>query len=156
MVTSEQVEPNRGLLEDDTAVNSICISCISEDNSSNLTFKCSGEGSRGIDAGYFPCPVVNSIQTYLTAFQLKVDPEDGDIDETAVNNIQFACRSNTLPDVEYVIEGNGVQLHGASYGNWSNFCPTGSFVCGIQTKVQIDQTILDDTALNDVLFECCA
>ncbi|XP_069505913.1 vitelline membrane outer layer protein 1-like [Ambystoma mexicanum] len=83
--------------------------------------------------------------SYLAAFSLKVQPPQGDGDDTAANSIIFRC-------------SYGKQLlgHGGSrgsWGEWSDACKKG--ICGIQTKVEDFQGTADDTALNDVRFYCC-
>lgn len=48
-------------------------------------------------------------------------------------------------------------IYGNDEGEWGSFsadCPNG--VCGIQTRVNPTQAVIDNTAVNNVRFECCA
>jgi len=78
---------------------------------------------------------------------LGVDP-----DNTAANNIHFQCSDGRL------LRGVGNE-NGQWSATYSDECPTG--ICGIQTKVKAPTPFpagvaVDETALNDVRFECCA
>jgi Vitelline membrane outer layer protein I (VOMI) len=47
--------------------------------------------------------------------------------------------------------------NGGPYGTWSPYakCPTGSAVCGMQSRVEGRQGSGDDTAMNGVRLMCC-
>ena len=81
----------------------------------------------------------------IKGFRLRVEGEQGRDDDTATNGIQMTC----LDDSVLTYEG--------MWGEWGTYteCPTGTFVCGIQTQVQGDQGRGDDTALNQVSLRCC-
>ncbi|XP_028818387.1 vitelline membrane outer layer protein 1-like [Denticeps clupeoides] len=81
----------------------------------------------------------------LTAFQLRVEAKQGDGDDTAANNVRFRCSNGE------VMEGDGTSW--GSWGLWSTECEKG--VCGIQTMVEPEQGTGDDTALNDLMLNCC-
>ncbi|XP_056425630.1 vitelline membrane outer layer protein 1 homolog [Hyla sarda] len=125
---------------DDTALNSIklyCSSYRSRDVGDTITSTTGGWG----DWTYVSwCPSGN-----LISFALKVEPPQGKGDDTAANNIMMQCSDHTI------LGGNGGPW--GNYGSWSGICPGG--ICGIQTRVEGSQGKGDDTALNDVRFECC-
>lgn len=83
---------------------------------------------------------------FLTSFQLRVEPPQGNGDDTAVNNIRFVCSSADI------LVGFGTCW--GDWGDWSNKCQ-GKGICGIMTMVEEPQGIGDDTALNNVLMFCC-
>lgn len=69
----------------------------------------------------------------------------------AVNDYNFICKSYTTGSSTWLY-GNGM-----TFGKWSSIrmCPTGTYICAIQTRVELDRGISDDTALNDAIFRCC-
>jgi hypothetical protein len=80
----------------------------------------------------------------LTSFQLRVEPQQGDADDTAANNLRCSCSS-----------GETLYGDGTSWGEWNEWTKTctGSIVA-IQTRVEKIQIGGDNTALNDVNFKC--
>ncbi|XP_043938404.1 vitelline membrane outer layer protein 1 homolog [Protopterus annectens] len=122
---------------DDTAMNGIRLYCT--DGSGAVESK-TGPWGEWKTAVWCPGDGV------LTSFSLKVEPPQGDGDDTAANNIMFKCSSGP------VIEGIGQEW--GVYGSWSDLCDYG--ICGLQTKVEDSQGNGDDTALNDVQFICCS
>ncbi|XP_058040088.1 vitelline membrane outer layer protein 1 homolog [Ahaetulla prasina] len=139
---SIRVEEYRGA-SDDTSLNGIRLFCSTE-QTSNIMYTVESEpGEYGHWSGIRWCPR-NGI---LRSFQLKVEPEQGAGDDTAVNNIRFRC-------------SNGLQIEEAGgpfgeYSEWSTPCERGG-ICGLQTKQEHYQGFfIDDTALNDVRFFCC-
>ncbi|NXH95297.1 VMO1 protein, partial [Pachycephala philippinensis] len=82
----------------------------------------------------------------LVSFSLRVERWQYLQDNTAVNNVRFACSNGTQ------LEGWG--LSGGHYGPWSSNCTSGA-ICGLQTKVEEPQGKWDDTALNDMRLFCC-
>ncbi|XP_026110100.1 vitelline membrane outer layer protein 1 homolog [Carassius auratus] len=130
---------------DDTALNGIRLYCV---GSGNLTDSypsyCkvqSDVASWGQWTDITWCP-----SALLTAFQLSVEPPQGNADDTAANNIMFRC-SNGVSQL-----GNGTDL--GDWGDWSDTCE-GTGICGLRTLVELPQGNGDDTALNDVIMYCC-
>ena len=95
--------------------------------------------------GWWSEPLWCPVGGFLVAFSLRVEAPVTFGDNTAANNVRFLCSDGT--------ELQGPGLTWGDFGNWSELCPKG--VCGLQTKIQQPQGLLDDTAINDALFFCC-
>ncbi|XP_053160404.1 vitelline membrane outer layer protein 1-like [Hemicordylus capensis] len=132
-----KVQDYQGALswEDDTGLNGIRLHC-----TDGTTIE-STVGKWGTWQEIESCPKGN-----LQQFSLQVEEHQGIRDDTAANNIRFRCEFGV------VLEGLGHNW--GKFGDWSESCAPG-FICGIITKMDIDQGIGDDTALNDVKFYCC-
>ncbi|XP_043922142.1 vitelline membrane outer layer protein 1-like [Protopterus annectens] len=136
---SLKVEEYRGA-SDDTALNGIRLFCSTAEGS-KYTVE-SNVGRYGTWTQITWCP-----RGALTKFQLKVEPSQGVLDDTAANNVKFYCNNGAI------IEGAGMDF--GEYGGWSNECKN-SAICGIITKQELYQgVVIDDTSLNDVQFFCC-
>ncbi|XP_069805604.1 vitelline membrane outer layer protein 1-like [Dendropsophus ebraccatus] len=125
---------------DDTALNGIQLYCAppgSRDVGDTIT---STVGDWGDWTSISWCP-----SGHLISFALKVEPRQGKGDDTAANNIMMQCSDHTI------LKGNGGPW--GNFGSWSGICSKG--ICGILTKVEGRQGRGDDTALNNVQFECC-
>jgi len=136
---------------DDSALNGIRLHCFKGGKSINKSVQ-SDPGHFGVWSGMKPCPAG------LKSFSLKVAGKQGSGDDTAVNNILFACR----PKQGFFSFWNLLKFGGKSFkdgeGKWgrpSKKCSKGKVICGLQTKVEAKQGGGDDTALNDVRFYCC-
>ncbi|KAG2465288.1 VMO1 protein, partial [Polypterus senegalus] len=105
---------------DDTALNGIRLYCSRLNDRSILYTVESHTGLFGDWTQTLWCP-----SGVLKSFQLRVEPYQGILDDTAANNIKFRCSSSP------VLEGFG-QTFG-DYGKWSDECKEGG-ICGIETK----------------------
>ncbi|XP_076133794.1 vitelline membrane outer layer protein 1-like [Alosa pseudoharengus] len=123
---------------DDTALNSIGLLCKHTQTRSILPY---GRWGR-----WTPAKVCRN-DGYLTSFRLRVERPQGGGDDTAANNIVFRCSTGE------VLTGAG--MHWGTWGGWSGQCSGGRGICGVQMKVERPQGWGDDTALNDVRFQCC-
>lgn len=122
---------------DHTSLNSIRLFC--DDGVSNIT---STEGWTGQWSNRKDCEVGAA----LSAFQLRVQPNGNTTDDTAANSIRFRCTDG----LELTSAGNPQ----GSFGDYSEACTTG--ICGLKTLMKPQGGIIvDNTALNDVVFECC-
>ena len=82
---------------------------------------------------------------------LKVQDYQGtDRDDTTANDLQFRC-SNT-GDFDALKTDNGGPW--GTWGCWSDVC-SDTGICGIETRVDLQQGSGDETALNDVKMYCC-
>uniref|UniRef100_A0A9J7Y212 Fertilization envelope outer layer protein n=1 Tax=Cyprinus carpio carpio TaxID=630221 RepID=A0A9J7Y212_CYPCA len=129
---------------DDTALNGIRLHCVASKGSSDsyrdYSSVQSDVGSWGRWTDIKWCP-----SGFLTAFQLRVEPSQGNDDDTAANNIMFRCSQGTL-------HGDGTNW--GDWGTWSQTCE-GKGICGLKTRIEVPQGRGDDTSLNDVIMYCC-
>lgn len=98
--------------------------------------------------GHWNDPLQCPPGSYLIGFSLRVERvRRGVSDYMGATNLRFVCSDGR------VLEGQG--LPWGEYGAWSPSCRKG--LCGIQTKQEaIRGVLMDDSALNDVRFFCCA
>ncbi|KAL4217960.1 Vitelline membrane outer layer protein 1 [Mactra antiquata] len=152
-----QIEPNQ-FFGDDTALNAIRLLCSDKQGHRNITHQISSvQGPYGSWSKEEVCLQSYDVSSFLTAFQLQVEPPQGAGDDTMANFVHFKCRPfGDDPALNETIltlaPGHG------SWGTWSNWtesCDANEAICGIQTKVEQVQGSDDDTALNDVVFYCC-
>ncbi|XP_032789834.2 vitelline membrane outer layer protein 1 homolog [Daphnia magna] len=124
---------------DDSAMNTLVLFC-DDPLQTNLT---SAPGYTGNWQNVQTCP----FGAYMKSFQLLVSPAGNTTDNTAVNNIRFMCSNDR--DI------SGIGNREGYWGEYSAECPEG--ICGLETRVRPDGGLLvDNTALNDVRFTCCA
>ncbi|KAK4026398.1 hypothetical protein OUZ56_015396 [Daphnia magna] len=124
---------------DDSAMNTLVLFC-DDPLQTNLT---STPGYTGNWQNVQNCP----FGAYMKSFQLRVSPAGNMTDNTAVNNIRFMCSNDR--DI------SGIGNREGYWGEYSAECPEG--ICGLETRVRPDGGLLvDNTALNDVRFTCCA
>ncbi|KAB1266051.1 Vitelline membrane outer layer protein 1-like protein [Camelus dromedarius] len=138
---SLKVEPPQGALGDDTALNGIRLHCVGRNAALDTHVVESESGRWGAWREPLWCPGGG----FLVAFSLRVEVPVTPGDNTAANNVRFRCSDGT--------ELQGPGLTWGKFGGWSEPCPKG--LCGLQTKIQRPEGLLDDTALNDARFFCC-
>ncbi|KAG8147995.1 hypothetical protein E2320_023011 [Naja naja] len=143
---SLKVEPYQGQAKDDTALNGIRLHCTPGGQRGKP--EAETVESQSNVWGHWAEPLWCPPDGYLTGFSLRVEHvRRGLSDYTGATNIRFTCSSGR------VLEGQG--LPWGEYGAWSPSCLRG--LCGIQTKQEaIRGALVDDSALNDVRFLCCA
>ncbi|XP_043090328.1 vitelline membrane outer layer protein 1-like [Puntigrus tetrazona] len=126
---------------DDTALNGIRLHCVHSSNSYHSYASVQSDvGSWGRWTEIKWCP-----SGFLIGFQLRVEPSQGNGDDTAANNILFKCTQGSLA-------GEGTNW--GFWGDWSQTCE-GRGICGLRTRIEGPQGRGDDTALNDVRMFCC-
>lgn len=123
---------------DFTSLNAVQLNC----DDAGASFVTSTQGPNGQMGPGRGC----AAGAALSAFQLRVQPNGVDADNTAVNTIRFRCTDG----VELTSAGNQI----GTFGAYSGDCVNG--ICGIQTRVKAEDAATDNTAVNDVRFECCA
>lgn len=120
---------------DDTSMNSVELIC------STKTRIRSSEGHIGVWGADSYCPN----NTRANGFSYRIEtPISGD--NTAMNTIRMQCEN-----------GATITATEGWWGNWGGpvSCPTGFYICGLQTQVQPFQGNGDDTSLNNVKIFCC-
>ncbi|XP_069071811.1 vitelline membrane outer layer protein 1 homolog [Pleurodeles waltl] len=138
---SLKVQKPQGKLRDDTALNGIRLHCSQEPSAKKIQDVESESGRLGSWTTPVWCP-----RGFLTAFSLRVESPQGYTgDDTAANNIKFRCSEG------HIVEGQG--LRWGSYGAWSDTCSTA--ICGLETRLENERGVSDDTSLNDARFYCC-
>ncbi|CAB16498.1 Vitelline membrane outer layer protein 1 [Caenorhabditis elegans] len=93
----------------------------------------------------------------IVGFSLKVEELQGNYDDAGALNFaafcgaQFGARNSKV-----VLQGDTKSV---TRGHWTEdlYCPTGFAVCGIQARVEKNETQagIDDTGVNNVQVECC-
>ncbi|KFE48794.1 metallophosphoesterase [Pseudomonas congelans] len=127
--------------DDDTAVNAIVMYC-----HDNVGIR-SKEGAWGDFSGYKRCPANEAV----VGFQLKIEPSQGDGDDTGVDSVKLVCEGGQYIATPY----------DTSYGIWKKTyrCPAGTVAIGFETRVEDyqgddDDKYDDDTALNGMRMRC--
>ncbi|CAL8129053.1 unnamed protein product [Orchesella dallaii] len=135
-----KTEPHR-ITGDDTALNAIRLFC-GDPNQPDTAVISSTVGLFGSWGRVFSC-----FPGYLSGFQMRVEEPQATGDDTAANNIRGFCRNTPT-----YLEGDGL-----GFGSWGPQlnCTRNHAICGIQTQVEPSRGSDDDTALNNVLMECC-
>ncbi|XP_028845201.1 vitelline membrane outer layer protein 1-like [Denticeps clupeoides] len=88
--------------------------------------------------------------SFAKGFSLKVEADQGDGDDTAVNGIRLKCISPLKPsEVDYVESGS------QRWGSWTTMqeCGHGG-LSAFQLRVEEPQGHADDTSLNNIRFLC--
>ncbi len=118
-----------GPLFDDSSMNGLRLFC-GDPIDETVPSVTSLEGAWGKWRNLYRC----SENGYVTGFQLKVERNGLDLDETATNNVRILCSDNVDP-----VEGDG-----EAWGVWGEVqqCGPEEAVCGIKTQVQPDRGIL--------------
>ncbi|XP_050948873.1 vitelline membrane outer layer protein 1-like isoform X1 [Labeo rohita] len=95
-------------------------------------------------------------QTYAAGFSLKVEKLSfGFWDNTALNGIRLHCVSLFKDSNLYDEEGSAIHSAIGSWGEWTEtkWCPSG-FLTAFQLRVESYQGFEDDTAANNIRFNC--
>merc|ERR1711971_991618 len=154
-----KVESDQGGLDDDTALDGVRLECFDSKGvytgsvESTPQYTHSGEWMSKLyctSNSFLDGIRLRSEEGYYKKNRMYIESDKANtrsLDETAANNIDMHCiNKNTL-------SGNGM-----FWGEWTDwkYCPTGTAVCGLKTKVQeYSGSFTDDTALNEIILYCC-
>merc|ERR1711971_789871 len=154
-----KVESDQGGLDDDTALDGVRLECFDSKGvytgsvESAPQYTHSGEWMSKLyctSNSFLDGIRLRSEEGYYKKNKMYIESDKANtrsLDETAANNIDMHCiNKNTL-------SGNGM-----FWGEWTDwkYCPTGTAVCGLKTKVQeYSGSFTDDTALNEIILYCC-
>jgi len=134
-----KLQPDAGVIFDDTAVNGFEFSCITP--AGERTIIRGPEGARGSWGSWSECPT----PALGEGFELRSE-EFPCFDCTAANNLALYCDGARLPGA------------GHSWGEWSGIlhCPTGNHLCGFRSQLAVAlPSVNDDSAINNIDFACC-
>merc|ERR1711971_1505922 len=154
-----KVESDQGGLDDDTALDGVRLECFDSKGvytgsvESTPQYTHSGEWMSKLyctSNSFLDGIRLRSEEGYYKKNRMYIESDKANtrsLDETAANNIDMHCiNKNTL-------SGNGM-----FWGEWTDwkYCPTGTAVCGLKTKVQeYSGSFTDDTAPNEIILYCC-
>lgn len=129
---------------DDTALNGLKMDCYNKSDAVYRGFITSTVGPWG---DWMSRQYCLQTSTPIRSGQMKIESPIGLGDDTAANRLSAQCLGGQWlqPDAH------------TSWGTWLGVvsCPSGTAVCGVQTRVESSQGWGDDTALNGVRFACC-
>jgi hypothetical protein len=123
--------------EDDTALNTLHLFC-------GPAEKWSGEGFWGDWEDMGRCKNGGHVK----GARVRIEPKQGKGDDTGAVDLELVCEDDSV-------------LKGSTHHEWGRWrgpltCPTGTAVCGLETRIEAQQgSDHDDTAMNDVKFTCC-
>jgi PKD repeat protein len=139
---ADKVEPPQGG-GDDTALNGIKIWCVSLPDLQSNSYITSdvaqwGDWSERLDCG--------DRRSYIAGARLRIEAPLGSGDDTGAVDVEFSCSNGTI-----------LRNGGPGWGAWTDwrYCPASTAICGIKTRIEPPQGGGDDTALDDVEFQCC-
>ena len=130
--------------DDDSALNGIQLACAD----GTVTKKAVGPYGEWKQWKYCEGSLKLFASKYIVAFKLRSETDQGTVDDTAANNVNFLCNDETE------LIGTGL-----SWGKWESndyeSCSNGNYFCGVQASIEEDQFEGDDTGLNKMSFLCC-
>jgi len=126
--------------DDDSAVNAVRFYC-GKSGGGAAHELISKEGAKGGWDSVKRCR-----NSRVVGFQMRIEPDQGSGDDTAMNNLRIICESGE------VHEGEGQR----PWGTWGPqyICPSGLVATGFVSKVEDEQRYGDDTGLNRVQLFC--
>lgn len=135
------VQPYQGHDKDDTGVNNVALICsyLGDYKNGREIFTTGGVlGQWGAE---------RNCHSRVTGMQFRSEPDQGDGDDTGLNNIRIFCNDD---------RDDYIQADGNESGFWTNarHCGIRQAVCGISIQVEAPGAG-DNTAVNNVRLECC-
>lgn len=135
----QRVDPFIGRGHDDTALNEIELTCAN------------GQRVRGAEGrwGEWSEVLRCSDGGGFKGFKMKnLAPQTRGVDDLAAISLAMICTNNSV-----LIPPNEIQL-----GEWTSarMCSDGFVICGLRVQIDKPPKNKDDTALNNVDFQCCS
>jgi Vitelline membrane outer layer protein I (VOMI) len=131
---------------DDTALNAISLGCYNKTTGAFTGWISDQVGPWGTWGAAMMCTGA-TVANPITGGALRSEAVQGSGDDTSANAASARCKDGTTikPAAK------------TSWGTWSTtrVCPSGTAVCGLQTRVESSQGSGDDTALNGYQLMCC-
>lgn len=127
---------------DDTSLNAVRMTCTNKSGGSSSTIT----PHSGYWGDWLSTATCSGNRAIFWANML-LESQQGSGDDTAGNDIHFACTDNVI------IEAG----HGPQWGGWQGWksCPSGTAVCGLMARTESQQGSGDDTAMNGLQMDCC-
>ncbi|XP_053287666.1 vitelline membrane outer layer protein 1 homolog [Pleuronectes platessa] len=106
--------------------------------------------TNGQQWGTWSWPEMCPDQYFAIGFSTRVEPSQGDGDDTAMNGIRLICGKDGDRRLTSTVES-----HPGFWGDWSlpQYCPSG-VLTSFQLRVEAHQGNGDDTAANNIKFRC--
>ncbi|CAB1438946.1 unnamed protein product [Pleuronectes platessa] len=106
--------------------------------------------TNGQQWGTWSWPEMCPDQYFAIGFSTRVEPSQGDGDDTAMNGIRLICGKDGDRRLTSTVES-----HPGFWGDWSlpQYCPSG-VLTSFQLRVEAHQGNGDDTAANNIRFRC--
>jgi hypothetical protein len=131
---------------DDSAMNGVALACYNKTTGGYQGYITSNQQAWGNWMDWVSASPYTVTNPFVGG-KLMIEGSQGLGDDTAANMIMM-------------YSANGVGVGPASYtwfGSWKTpaYCPAGTAVCGLSTRIEGSQGSGDDTALNGVAVACC-
>jgi len=129
---------------DDSALNAVRLICAQPGTARTREIS-SHDGLWGAWSNPTSCPTGQ----YITGAKMRIEaPQPGTGDDTAANDVKMVCSGGQEIAVN----------NGGPWGDWTSpvSCPSGTAVCGLQTRFEDSQNERDDTGMNGLKLVCCA
>jgi hypothetical protein len=139
-------EVGQGSLFDDTALNGIQLDCYRWSDrgyAGSVTSHAGWWGTWGSTANSNPWAIENP----FVSAKIKIEGGQGAGDDTSANAVIMVAKNGT----------SSTPSANTGWGSWTPVrgCPSGTAICGVNTKMESQQGAGDDTALNGISFACC-
>src|SRR4051794_29691891 len=131
---------------DDSALNGVALGCFNKTSGVYQGYLTSNQQSWGEWMPWFNSNPYNVSNPFVGG-QLMVEGSQGLGDDTAANMLRL-----------YGANGHAVSPGAFTmWGSWkpAAYCPAGTAICGLSTRIEASQGSGDDTALNGVAVACC-
>jgi hypothetical protein len=137
---AQKVETSQGR-GDDTALNTVALSCAASPDGPHLEWIDSHWGHFGTWGSEPRC------NGFITGVQMRIEGNQGRGDDTAANSVAMSC-------------SNGPSIAANNDGPWGSptewaFCGPNTKVCGLSVRVEDPQGGGDDTGMNAIRLFCC-